>query len=844
MQKIELLAPAGKIEAFRAAVENGADAVYLGGSMFSARQYAGNFGFEEIKEAINFAHGRRVKVYVAVNTLIANEEIDKFITYLYQLAEVQVDAIIVQDLGIAHIIRKALPQMELHASTQMTVHNSPGVKFLEDMGFRRGVLAREVSFENIKLIKQTTFLELETFVHGALCIAYSGQCLMSSMIGGRSGNRGRCAQPCRMKYGLVNKKGNLLVKPETTGEHLLSPRDLKMIQHVPELIEAGIVSLKIEGRMKRPEYVATVVRNYREAIDRYYQNPEKFQIDKAWGKELEQIFNRDFTTGYYFGNQGKELMSFKRPNNRGLLLGRITKVENGLIFIHLVEPLAVGDGYEVWVTKGGRIAGEVKEIYYNNKKTLKSDAGQEIAIKVTGKPRVGDRVFKTHDIDLMQRAKESYLSPKVSRKIGLQLEVLFEEGQKMLVKACDTEGYVLQFSGDYIIEKAKKHPINYDTLWQQFARLGNTPFELKQLDAKIKGDIIVPVSELNQMRRKVVEGLINKRQEELTKNVPNKTVYLDKVKEIQHNIPQSEKLNIKPQLSVLVGNLEGVKAAVYSGANQVYFNWEGLKNKPGFTWDSIKEGITLCEQNDIKAVLRLPRLVSETELIKVKEDLTKLKAFGFHGFLVGNLGILNLAGYLGLEKIYADYTLNIFNDYTIQKLHEMKITQAALSPELTLEQINNFSFLGNLPLEVIVHGNFPLMVSEYCAIGSIQGNKTSSESCQGACTGKDFGLKDRMNFIFPLEMDANCRMLVYNAKPLNLYKDIKGVLSSGINIIRIEGRKENAEWVRLVTQIYRQAIDDWFEYRRAYQPMEHEVNTLDKLEPGGFTTGHYFRGVL
>ncbi|KJS87959.1 MAG: hypothetical protein JM58_02515 [Peptococcaceae bacterium BICA1-8] len=844
MQKIELLAPAGKIEAFRAAVENGADAVYLGGSMFSARQNATNFTYEELKEAINFAHGRRVKVYVAVNTLVANEEIDKFITYLYQLAEVQVDAIIVQDLGIADIIRKSLPQMELHASTQMTIHNSPGVKFLEDMGFSRGVLAREVSFENIKLIKQNSSLGLETFVHGALCIAYSGQCLMSSMIGGRSGNRGRCAQPCRMKYELVDQKGDLLVKPETIGEHLLSPRDLKMIQHIPELIDAGIVSLKIEGRMKRPEYVATVVRNYREAIDRYYQNPGDFQIAKAWGKELEQIFNRDFTTGYYFGNQGKELMSFKRPNNRGLLLGRITKVENGLIFIHLVEPLAVGDGYEVWVTKGGRIAGELKEIYHNNKKILKADAGQEIEIKVTGKPRVGDRVFKTHDIDLIQRARESYLSPKVSRKIGLQLEVSFEEGKKMLVKVCDAEGYDLQLSGDFTIEKAKKHPLNYDTLWQQFARLGNTPFELNQLDAKIKGDLIVPVSELNQMKRNIVEGLINMRQVELTKKVPNKAVYLDKVKELQHNIPQSEKLKTKTRLSVLVGNLEGVKAAVYSGANQVYFNWEGLKNKPEFTWESIKEGIKLCEEYNINAVLRLPRLISETELNKLKEDLVKLKTFNFHGFLVGNLGILNLAVNLGLEKIYADYTLNIFNDYTIQKLLEMKISQATLSPELTLEQINNFSHLGNLPLELIVHGNFPLMVSEYCAIGSIIGNKTSGNSCQGACVGKDFGLKDRMNFIFPLEMDTNCRMLVYNAKPLNLYKDIKGILSSGVNIIRIEGRKENAEWVGLVTQTYRQAIDDWFEYRRDYQPMEQVVNSLEKLEPGGFTTGHYFRGVL
>lgn len=844
MQKIELLAPAGSMDALKAAVLNGADAIYLGGSMFSARQYAGNFTSDQLKEAISFAHSRSVKIYVAVNTLIANGETSELIPYLYELAEAQTDAIIVQDLGVSNIIRKALPQLELHASTQMAIHNSEGVKFLEEMGFSRVVLAREVSFENIKIIREHSPLELETFVHGALCISYSGQCLMSSMIGGRSGNRGRCAQPCRMKYSLVDRKGNLLAQPENIGEHLLSPRDLKMIEHIPQLVQSGIVSLKIEGRMKRPEYVATVVRNYREAIDAFYHDREKFSVNDVWEKELAQIFNRDFSTGYYFSNQGRDLMSYKRPNNRGLLIGRITRIIKNTAFIKLTESLTVGDGYQIWVTKGGRIAGEVKEMFFNSQKITEAAPGQEVSIKVTGKPRVGDRVFKTNDFKLMQRARESYLSPNMSNKVNLHLKVVVEEDEKIWVSAHDSEDYSFELEGDYIVEKAKKHPITYDILWQQFARLGNTPFQLVTLDAKVNGDLMVPVSELNQIRRKLVDELLSIRYEELVKPVPKKTIYLAKIKELNSGIPKSRKVKVKPQLSILVGNPEGVTAALQSGADQIYFNWEGLKNKAGFSWSNIAESIQLCRKQKVKAILRLPRLVAEKDLNRLTNDLQKLKKHEFHGVLVGNLGILHLTRQMGFKNIYADYSLNIFNDYTLQKLLDTEIVQATLSPELTLEQIRQFSYLGHFPLETIVHGNFPLMVSEHCVVGSILGKRNSKIPCKGACSGKKFGLKDRMNLVFPLEMDTNCRMLVYNTKPLNLYKDIKKIFETGVNVIRIEGRKEDANWIKIVTKIYREAIDYWFNLGSNYEIDERSSKTFQLLEPDGFTTGHYFRGVL
>lgn len=312
----EILAPAGDFQSLIAAVENGADAVYLGGKAFNARAFAGNFDDEEMAKAIEYAHLRNVKIYVTVNILIDNSELKDALSYIKTLYDLGVDGLIVQDLGLSFLISRVLPNFPLHGSTQMTIHNREGAEFLAKMGFKRVVLARETSLEDISLINQDPIIELEIFGHGALCICYSGQCLMSSLIGGRSGNRGRCAQPCRMTYTLVDEKGKNAAE-EGIGEHLLSPRDLNALELLPEICRTGVSSLKFEGRMKRPEYVATVIRIYREALDRYKKNPESFSVWAEEQKELAQIFNRDFTTGYLLNNPGRDLMSYKRPNNRG-----------------------------------------------------------------------------------------------------------------------------------------------------------------------------------------------------------------------------------------------------------------------------------------------------------------------------------------------------------------------------------------------------------------------------------------------------------------------------------------------------------------------------------------------
>ncbi|MCL6560488.1 MAG: U32 family peptidase, partial [Firmicutes bacterium] len=323
-RKVELLAPAGDWEAFLAAVENGADAVYLGGKLFNARQFAGNFDAGQLKTALDYAHVRGVRVYLTMNTLIADSELRQAVEFAESAYIMGIDGIIVQDTGFAGVLRKLYPGLDLHASTQMTVYNLDGVRALECLGFKRVVLARELCLDEIRYITENSSIEIEVFAHGALCVCYSGQCLMSSLIGGRSGNRGRCAQPCRLEYELVGPDGRAVA---AEGKHLLSPRDLCLLGHLPRLAAAGVRALKIEGRMKSPEYVATVVRVYRQALDRFFAHPEDFAPTDEELRELAQIYNRGFTPGFFLGDQGAAYQSYARPNNRGCPVGRVTAVD-------------------------------------------------------------------------------------------------------------------------------------------------------------------------------------------------------------------------------------------------------------------------------------------------------------------------------------------------------------------------------------------------------------------------------------------------------------------------------------------------------------------------------------
>ena len=841
-KKIELLAPAGSLQALKAAVENGADAVYIGGPMFSARQKAENFTHEQMVAGVQYAHERGCKVHVAVNTIVSNEEIGQVVEYAYKLAEAKVDAVIVQDLGVAHLLRETLPQLPLHASTQMAVHNTPGVQFLEEQGFERVVLARETSLEAIREIKAETDAELEVFVHGALCVAYSGQCLLSSMIGGRSGNRGLCAQPCRMQYQLVDEGGREYQSKD--GQYLLSTRDLNMIHHLPDLIRAGVTSLKIEGRMKRPEYVATVVRQYRQAIDAYYAGT---QFDKKLAdKNLLQIFNRDFTTGYFYGNQGADLMSHVRPDNRGVLIADVMKVENKKVWVQLHDTLSVGDGYLLYNQRGEEIAGKVQEMSIKGKAIQSGNKGQIVQMTVSGNAAGAKQMYRTSDVVLLKAATDSFSRPSQPQKEKVHFKLELSLGKPMMLYAWDDNGNQYYAESEYIVELAKNRPSDLESVKKQMDRLGNTLYELGEFTAEIEDGIIAPASELNNLRRAAIEGLEAQKQESAGETVELESYadYLDNAGDLLDRIPpQVLEYGLKQKLAVTVGSVEAMQAAVENGAEYVYLNTTALRKEKAIVPEQYAALAKWCHSRNAKLYWTVSPIENDTQMKKAAANMWAAKDAGFDGVAVGNLGLLQTAKEQGWDTIVADYQMNIFNDVTLQYLSRQEISRAVLSPELSLEQIAEFSYLGNLPLELIVHGNLPLMVSEQCVCGSVLGGRTAQKQCSMPCMKEQYALKDRTGAQFPLYMDEHCRMHVFNSKTLNLYKRLEEALKTGADVLRIEGRERSAEWIGTVTAIYKKAIDTYNQTGSLITDIT-AMQSLEGLAPEGSTYGHYFRGVL
>jgi len=839
MSKIELLAPVGGREALAAAVENGADAVYLGGKVFSARQSAANFSDEEILEAITFAHLRAVKVYVAVNILLDNGEIKELIDYLCFLYEAGVDAVIVQDPGVAKIARQIVPDLEIHASTQMTAHNLAGVQLLEEYGFKRVILAREMDLTEIKQITQGAVAEIEVFIHGALCICYSGQCLMSSMIGGRSGNRGRCAQPCRLPYTLVDRAGHSVDINKETGDYILSPKDLNTIKILPNLIEAGVTSFKIEGRMKRPEYVATVVRNYREALDRYLADQLAYHVPPQQQKELTQIFNRDFTTGYLEGRQGIDLLSHRRPNNRGLRLGRVVRYsyENRTAAIKLDEDLRIGDGIEIWVSVGGRVGTIVTRIDTASGQISEAASGMEVWVPVPDPVKPGDRVFKTNDARLIELAQATFAAPSPVRRIPVQVDVLVRVGQPLSVRLTDQDGNTTEAKTAFIAEKALKRPLVYETVEAQMNRLGNTVFTINKLNIDIEGEVMVPQSEMNAVRRAAVQQLEELRLAPWRRSLDVEGAQKAGKALFKQILSPRRQTKHKPELAVRVEDVAAVQAAVDNGADIVYFGGESFSGKD-YTEQEYDAAYRACREKGRKIVFSLPRIIKPGQTSEIAELLKMIKQIKPDGISVANIGALQMARKLEIP-MYADYQLNIFNNVSLEFFREHDIRHAALSPELSMMQVEQIAQAATIPTECLVHGQVELMVTENCAIGSLSGGLSSSTSCQKKCRKGYFGLKDRMGMIFPIETDQYCRMHIFNTKELSMLSHLPKFTDVGVSTIRIEAKRKSAKEVAYLTSIYRQVLDVGTGH-----PILSNAAALSEVEHQNITRGHYFRGVL
>ncbi|UWG97809.1 DUF3656 domain-containing protein [Dehalobacter sp. DCM] len=851
-KKIELLAPAGGFEALKAAVENGANAVYLGGKLFNARASAANFDMEEFQKALLYAHERHVKIYVTLNILAADSEFRELEDYVYALYTMGADALIVQDIGVAHMVKEVLPEMPLHASTQMTQNNSLGLKQLEKMGFSRVVLAREASAKEIEEIVQATNLDVEVFGHGALCFSYSGQCLMSSYIGGRSGNRGRCAQPCRMTYNLVNKKGIDLLEGQKLGDHLLSPRDLKLIDELEELQRIGVSSLKIEGRMKRPEYVATVIRIYRKALDALYEQNKPFKqgIDTQDKYELTQIFNRDFTTGFFKGYAGADMMSFSRPNNRGTMLGRITDIKSNRLSLKLDTRLNVGDGLEIW-TKRGREGITVGEIYTAGGRTAPSaEPGETVRIEFPGSAKIGDRVFKTHDETLISKARISYQEGKETRKRPLRMRICAKIGEKLLLEVQDANTCV-HLESQSVAQTAQNKPLTKEYLMKQLGRLGNTPFYLQELTLELEGELIIPVSEVNELRRLAVEKLLETARNKPTltkKEFTNRVFAWDNAlrTDFEHIVPSRNGVN-KGILGTAIIDPKMAEPLLKAGADRIILGGEHWRTAPKITLSQLRETLDICHNKGKELVWRLPRIVNQQQsdgLFKVLKEIALWQKRPT--MMAANLAEIEMITSLDPEWPWqTDFYFYVFNTPALHWARTAGSRGIALSTELSQEQL---SALPKVPgMEMVVFGDMEMMISEFCLLGAVlnDGQGDSFKQCGEICQRSEYYLKDRMSYLFPLATDHACRMHIFNARTLNLVTELAKIADMGIRNIRLELLRATPIQAEKAVRIFKELWINAVSTKSIEKDKTEEaMKNLEALYPEGFTKGHFYRGVL
>ena len=826
---VELLAPAGSREALVAAVENGANAIYLAGNAFGARAYASNFDREALREAIHFAHLRKVAIHVTVNTIVADEEMGPLRDYLRFLYEAGADAVLVQDLGVARVAHETVPDLPLHASTQMSVSSLEGVRALAELGFTRVVLARELSLKEIRHICAHAPVEIETFMHGALCVCYSGQCLMSSMIGGRSGNRGRCAQPCRLPYTLVDEKGQDVLG-DKAGSYLLSPRDLSTIDVIPDLIEAGVSSLKIEGRMKRPEYVATVVRTYREAIDTYYAG-KGYAVTQEERDDLAQIFNRDFTTAYLEGRPGKAMMSDRRPNNRGLLIGRVTAYDwdTRIVTVKLSGRLGLGDQVDFWVKVGGRVTATISSLRdAEGREVEEGQAGDTVSFAIPSAVRDHDRVFKVYDARLMERAKETYASGAPVRRIPVAIAVRAAVGEPLTVTIADGEGHRAEGKTDFIGEPARKRPLSEETIRKQVSRLGTSVYEMQSLNCEIAGEVMVPMSEINEARRKAVEALDALRLREIeVRPARPEPKFTDR---IARPTPK------KAHFLVAVDTLGKAEAALAAGADGILFGGESYEHRV-IAPEEYERAWQMAREAGARIDFNTPRIVHDGQQKHVERLLDAFAAFPPDAVHVHNIAMLALVRRLTDFAIHADYSLISYNKQTLAFLKAYGVSGATLSPELTAKEIRQLAKESPLPLTCIVHGRLELMVSNYCVTGSFLGG-CGEGPCTQPCTRGHFALKDRKDALFPLAMDQFCHMHVLNSKVLSMMPHAMKFRAAGIETMQIEAKAMGEKEIAAIVKAYRKAM------AFPEEPAEAQLSWIHEQEGKDITRGHYFRGVL
>ena len=850
----ELLAPAGDWDCAKAAVENGADAIYFGLDKFNARMRAHNFTESDLPKLMEFLHRRGVKGYVTMNTLIFENELAEAEHYLRSIIAAGVDAAIVQDVGIARLIRQLSPDFPIHASTQMTITSAAGVEFARELGCNLVVLARELSIKEIGKIQETsvgraspragatgedlvnearedarpTQMPLEVFVHGALCVAYSGQCLTSESLGGRSANRGECAQACRMPYDLISDGKQV---PLGDRRYLLSPQDLAGIELLPELARVGVASLKIEGRLKAPEYVANITRVYRKALNqlgssRRESAPTNSRAEQSepthvgsYDKEdrysMEMAFSRGLYTGWFGGINNQELVHARFGKKRGVYLGAVTRVLHESVEVKLEAPLKLGDGV---VFDAGRPdekeeGGRVYEIRNSKLETGNSELKFAHGHLDFSRIHAGDKVWKTSDQELEKRWRQSFEgdAPRFTRPASF--EVYGHAGESLTLIARDELGHVARADSAMPLAVAEKQPLTTERLRDQLGRLGGTPFKLGDLKNELEGAVMLPVSELNRLRREVAVELERQRalpkQWELHDGRRRREEALTENSGAETGKPSERLLTSSPtiaELIVLVRSLPQLEAALQCGVTTVYCEFENPKK--------YREAVTLyhtargCSAPQPSTLNPQPGIfVAPPRIFKPGEEWTleQVRSCNADGYLVRNYDHLRI---FANDRRVGDFSLNIANhlsaDYFRNKFGLERVTA---SYDLNFQQLE--ALLQSAPpewFEITIHQHMPMFHMEHCVFCAFLSSGKDYRDCGRPCDVHDVRLRDRVGAEHPLKADVGCRNTVFNSQAQTGAEYVERMLALGARNFRIEFLNETPAEVATTIAKYRQLL--------------------------------------
>lgn len=774
--KYEILAPAGDMNALRAAVSAGANAVYLGYDEFSARAKAKNFNKKELEEAVKFAHLRNVKIYVTFNILIADFEIKRAMKSIKMLHDIGVDALILQDIGIADRIRKDFPDFELHASTQMAVNNFYGAAFLKEMGFSRVVLARETPFFEVEKIKELD-IDIETFIHGALCVCYSGECLMSSMIGGKSGNRGECAQTCRRSYEILDFHKNKIARRL----YYISPKDLNTLDDVAKVINAGGYSLKIEGRMKNPEYVYTLVSSYKKALE------GKLKIEDK--ENTEQVFNRGFTKGFFNGDFGNNFISSDRPDNRGVEIGKVISISKNFAKVVFSVDVFEGDGLEFESNKG-RFGFKVREFY---------KFGEEVNLVLHKMPTEGSKINRTYSKKLYEKVDDKIENYNFKRNLDLDLNINIGENPKINGK---TEGFETNYELDKKVEVAKKSGLSREKVLENISKTGDSIFEVRSVDLNLDEGAFLPISAINEMRREVVKKLENKILEKSINRVLNPYNFVE----------GSNRAKIKSKdskIKVFFNKFEDLDKTNLSNIDEIIIRAKDLEK--------------FKKKYKREVSIYLDKFYSYRELENLRNYILKDK-------VVEGVWINNLSEYYIFKdddvKINADIGLNIFNSNSAEFFYNLGLNSITISPELNSRQIQEIVKNNSVDFNLISYGRVPVMTMKHCPYSVVK-NCVDERDCP-SCKYKNYLLRDEKNVDFEV-LRQNTFTEIFNSYPILLDEYVNRLKKNNVNLLILAD-----EFTDEVINLYKNYNDKDFE----------NIKKKIENKYGQVTKGHINRGIV